>query len=437
MTSNPTPPHVLLVTGEYPPAVGGVGDYTALLAAHLRGAGAHVSVLTGRVPGAADEPGVRRIVSRWGIGCWYAIESVVRAEYPHLIHIQYQAGAFDGRGAVPFFPRWYRGTVVTGWSGLMMRLRPPTVVTFHDLLAPYLFPKAGPLRPLALRSLARAGAAVIATNGEDYRQLQADSTVAAKLHLIPIGSNIPTFPHARDRAATRQRVRARLGVGDDQLLLAYFGLVSASKGLDTLLDALQNLEGRAPGRYRLLLIGGKASETDQLRLGGADDLEGELAARGLTSRVTATGTLPPDEVAAQLAAADLAVLPYRDGASWRRGSLLAALAQGTPVVTTRPHPDHDAAGQLPVLLDGENALLVPPDDAAALAAVIAQAGDDLALRERLAAGAWALGQHFGWETIAARHLAVYETVLAGRSARSGRVQRAPEAGTGSRVEGAR
>ena len=435
--TNPASLRVLLVTGEYPPAVGGVGDYTALLATHARAAGAHVCVLTGRVPGTPDEPGMRRTVRSWGIGCSGAITDAIRAEYPHTVHIQYQAGAYGGTGGIALFARSYRGTNVPGWGGTSTRLHPPLIVTFHDLLAPYLFPKAGPLRPLALWSLARASAAVIATNGEDYQQLQADSAVAARLHLIPIGSNIPALPHVGDRAATRQRVRARLGMGDDQLLLAYFGLVSASKGLDTLLDALQTVEGRTPGHYRLLLIGGKASETDRLRLGGADHLEGELAARGLAGRVIATGTLPPDEVAAHLVAADLAVLPYRDGASWRRGSLLAALAQGTPVVTTRPRPDYDAAGQLPALLDGENALLVPPGDPAALAAAIARAGDDPALRERLAAGAQALGQHFGWEAISTRHLAVYESVLAERSAQPGPAHRAAEAGTGSQVGRAR
>src|SRR5439155_15068478 len=72
-------PRVLLITGEYPPAIGGVGDYTALLAAHLRAAGARACVLTGPAPGAPDETGVRRAVPTWGIGCWEAISRAVAA----------------------------------------------------------------------------------------------------------------------------------------------------------------------------------------------------------------------------------------------------------------------------------------------------------------------------------------------------------------------
>jgi len=281
---------------------------------------------------------------------------------------------------------------------------------------------------VALRRLARESAAAVATNGEDHRQLAADPAVAPHLHLIPIGSNIPAPALADDAAAERQRLRMRLGAGADQVLLAYFGLVSASKGLDTLLDALAELERRAPGRYRLLLVGGEASRTDRLAFGPGDGLAGELWARGLAGRVTATGALPPEAVAAHLRAADVAVLPYRDGASWRRGSLLAALAQGLPAVTTAPRPGYDADGRLPALRDGENALLAPPGDVGALAQTIERVAADGALRARLAAGGRELARAFSWDGIAARHLALYEAVLQQERARS-----ATRARTGERL----
>jgi glycosyltransferase involved in cell wall biosynthesis len=51
-------------------------------------------------------------------------------------------------------------------------------------------------------------------------------------------------------------------------------------------------------------------------------------------RVIATGSLPADEVAEHLRACDLVIQPYPDGASSRRTSLMAALANGVPAVTT-------------------------------------------------------------------------------------------------------
>ncbi len=412
-------PHVLLITGEYPPTVGGVGDYTATLAAHLRAGGAHVGVLTGRGPGGAAEVGVARTVADWGPGSWGAVARAIREERPDVVHIQYQAGAFDGRGAITLLP-WRLAR--RGPSA------PPTVVTFHDLRAPYLFPKAGPLRPRALRLLARGCAVTIATNGDDWAQLRGDPALAMRLRLIPIGSNIPPLP-ATGHTAARAAIRAALGLGPGTILIAYFGLVSAGKGVATLLDALGRARALGLTDYHLLLIGGEASVTDRAtfasgregRREGGRDLAGALAAAGLAAHATVTGALPADAVAAHLAAVDLITLPFLDGASWRRGSLLAALASGVPTITTTPPPGHDARGQLPHLRDDAGVLLVPPDDAAALAAALARLAGDAPLRARLATTGRALADAFDWATIARAHLNLYSALgAASRQGRQGR-----------------
>lgn len=407
-------PHVLLITGEYPPATGGVGDYTALLAAYLRQAGLTVSIVAGPATAATDAsddsrpgrapstgnttppPNVR--VRNWGFGSWRAIDRTIATVQPDLVHIQYQAGAFNGRGAIALLPWWLA----------RRHSSPPLLVTFHDLLAPYLFPKAGRLRQQAIAALARGSAAVIVTNGGDDAQLSQDLMPADRPRLIPIGSNIP--PAAED-AAARATLRADLGIAPDELALTYFGLTGASKGLDTLLAAVRRLVDTTPERYRLLVIGGSASPTDSSGVTTGPGLAGIVRELGLGDRVRLTGTLAPETVAAHLRAADLAVLPYRDGASWRRGSLLAALAQGLPVITTTPQPGYDARGCLPRLIAGENAVLVAPDDTLGLAEAIARAGADPAWRARLATGARALARHFAWETIAAAHAALYRDIL--------------------------
>jgi glycosyltransferase involved in cell wall biosynthesis len=116
----------------------------------------------------------------------------------------------------------------------------------------------------------------------------------------------------------------------------------------------------------------------------------------LGQRVHWTGYTPPEEVSANLLAADVVVLPYRDGASFRRGSFMAALAHGRPIVSTHP-PVH-----LPELRDGENVLLVPPDDPDAVAAAMARLATNPALRQRLGEGAEALAREFTWDRIAIR-----------------------------------
>jgi glycosyltransferase involved in cell wall biosynthesis len=98
----------------------------------------------------------------------------------------------------------------------------------------------------------------------------------------------------------------------------------------------------------------------------------ELVGRfpGLSDHVRATGAVPPDELSVVLQACDLVVQPYPDGASSRRGTLMAALAHGVAVVTTE--------GRLSESVWRETGAvrLVGPEDSAALShAAIALCGD--------------------------------------------------------------
>jgi glycosyltransferase involved in cell wall biosynthesis len=120
-------------------------------------------------------------------------------------------------------------------------------------------------------------------------------------------------------------------------------------------------------------------------------------------------------VSANLLASDICVLPYRDGASFRRGSFMAALAHGLPIVTTMANsPSYILHSPFsPRLRDGENVLLVPPDDAAALAEAIAHLADTPELRQRLGQGAKEMSKAFGWDSIAEKTLEVYHAICAG------------------------
>ena len=114
-----------------------------------------------------------------------------------------------------------------------------------------MFPKAGALRDWIVRRLARASAGVIATNHEDAARLR-----DLRMALIPIGSNI----HRQCRRAQRIVSADRRSKPDD-FLIANFGLINRSKGIDTLLESLAQL--RADGiPARLVLIGGVAGSSD-------------------------------------------------------------------------------------------------------------------------------------------------------------------------------
>src|SRR5438132_1142704 len=67
---------------------------------------------------------------------------------------------------------------------------PPVAVTFHDLRPPYLFPKAGPLRDLSVRLMARAAHGVLCTEAADLRRLGGGR---GRVH-VPLGSNVECRP---------------------------------------------------------------------------------------------------------------------------------------------------------------------------------------------------------------------------------------------------
>jgi len=413
---------ICLVTGEYPPDEGGVADYTRCLAEALVDMGVHVDVVTScrdrsnseggnsterardalpetdvaATPGSDsaendDRIAIHRIVPSWGWSVLPLLRRFVSAARSDVVHVQYQSAAYGMRPAANAIPWWLgRRTAVL------------TAGTYHDLLVPYLFPKAGRVRSWVTRLPARTADLILTTNADDHARV-AKWPVRGRHALVPIGSNVPDAPPAGyDHAAWR----AAHSIPPEARLLAYFGFLNQSKGGRVLLDALGRL--RAEGRdARLVMIGGRVGASDPTNAAYLADFEADAAARGLAGALSWTGHVPPAEVSAWLRAADVAVLPYADGASYRRGSLMAALEHGAPIVTTRPAP---TGGELPALVDGQSALLVAAGDGEALARAVGAVVDDKGLAARLSSGARAVAAHFGWDAIAARHVGLYREV---------------------------
>jgi len=392
---------IAIVTAEYPPLEGGVGDFTRQLGLALTAQGHEIHILTNLdgKPDITQEDGVtiHREIGDWGWACHHRINRWIHKLAPEIVNIQYQAAAYQMRGGINLFPRWQGRD-----------LEAPLVTTFHDLLPPYLFPKAGPLRQWAVWQMARYCDGVIVTNDEDYTTLSQSLDAGGQrpqTRLIHIGSNIaPSPPPDYDRCIWRSHHR----LPDDALLVGFFGFLNASKGVKTLLNALAHLVEAGMPVY-LVFIGGRTGSSDITNLTYADEIDALIAALGLQERVLRTGFTTPTEVSAALLAADICVLPYRDGASLRRGTLHACLAHGLPIITTTPR------APIPALQDGENLLLVPPQDPAALAEAILRLWHEPDLRLHLGQQAAALAAEFSWERIAA-HTVEFFRQLAGKQA---------------------
>ncbi len=365
---------------------GGVGAYTRILAEMLTANGQSVSIFSSSAAESVHPAiALERSVTHWnGRGLILARRWAARHRLD-IVSLQYQTAAYQMSPWIHFLPD---------------ALRPlPLVTTFHDLRPPYWFPKAGPLRTWIVRRLAAASTGVIATNHEDFDVLRRHRLS----ELIPIGSNILSTVEHVDRVSV-ERTRLKLGCGTDSFLVAFFGLANRSKGLHMLIDALAILRSRGCPAV-LVIVGGTAGTSDPSNTDYAKQIDRQIAQLDLHDQVRFTGYLDDASVHAHLMAADCIALPYEDGASFRRGSLMAALRCGMTIVTTTPRI------QIPEFVDGENMVFTPPFDADTLAKNLWVLWLHPDLRARLQRGAAALSQAFDWETIARQHIGFFQRVL--------------------------
>jgi len=376
---------VCMISGSYPAMQCGIGDYTAHLASELTRANVEVDVLACRHP--KVQPWRDPSVAVFPIlGSTPALDAPLIARHARqrgcdVIHLQYPTWAFRRSVSISLLP------------GLLRLLqRRPVVVTMHEVS------RCHPLNRLRLIPIAYASSAVSATTEEDSHWLiHRLPRVGRRVVHIPIGAFVEQTP---GRNYNRARQRRELGVADDELALCHFGFVLRNKLLEHLLPAVRTAIDRG-ARIRLVFMSGfhrtEGSYGAQVR-----DLLGKL---GLWQHVTETGYAPPAHVSRFISACDLAVMLFRDGASFRRSSLLTVMAHGLPVISTRSGPP--PAG----LHDGRNILLVETGDVDGLAEQILRLCGDAALRRRLGEAARQTARRFSWPAIARRTIDLYARLL--------------------------
>ncbi|HEX3872820.1 MAG TPA: glycosyltransferase family 4 protein [Solirubrobacteraceae bacterium] len=184
--------------------------------------------------------------------------------------------------------------------------------------------------------------------------------------------------------------------GDWAWRLLYVGRIDPRKGIATAIHAV----GLLPADTTLRVVGGG----DETHLGELRELADRL---GLADRVSFDGARPRDELPGIYAAADVVVFPVEWAEPWGLVPL-EAMACDRPVVAT------GTGGSAEYLRDGENALLHPPGDPAALADRISCLAGDADLRARLRSGGLATARAHTDEAFHARVEAVLANACAGR-----------------------
>jgi phosphatidylinositol alpha-mannosyltransferase len=171
----------------------------------------------------------------------------------------------------------------------------------------------------------------------------------------------------------------------------FVGRHEPRKGLAVLIDAMAHL-----GPDVRLWIGGDGPETHRLRAKTADD-----------ARIEWLGRLSDEEKARRLRAADVFCAPSLHGESFGV-VLLEAMASSTPIVAS------DLPGYRNVARPDDEALLVPPDDAAALGAALERALVGGPQIDEMVGRADSRASHFSMARLAERYADHYQRLLACR-----------------------
>jgi len=348
---------VLIVSGVWPPDVGGPASHAPDVAGFLRSRGHEVEVVTtAGSPPAAEEYPVRWLSRSLPVGIRHLRGAALVRARARRADVVYTTGMFgrSSSGALaarrpyvvkltadPAFERSRRRGLVDGDVDEFQRRR------------------AGP--SVALLRLARnlevRRAAHVFTPSAYLRGLALSWGIAPeRVSVLP--NPVPSFD-----LPAREELRRSFGLNG--ATLAFAGRLTAQKSLGRALEAVAAADG-----VRLVIAGE-----------GPDRAPLEQRARelGISERVRFLEAQPRRRVVELFRAADATIL----SSSWENfpHTVVEALAAGTPVLAM------EAGGVGEVVRDGVNGLLVPAGDTALLAQAVQRYFSDESLRERLRASA--------------------------------------------------
>lgn len=325
------------MTGEYPPARGGVASYVEAVAKALARAGATVHVWSPAVGGDRREPEgvvVHELPGFGARGLRALSRGLAAAGGPRRLLVEYVPHAFGMKAMNVPFCTW-----------LTSRPREEEVwVMLHEVATPW---GAGrPLKHDVLGAVTRLMAALVVRRADRLLVsvpvwsdiLRSFYPWAPDATWCPIPSNAPSeVDQARVASA---RARALGGVSDGPVV-GHFGTYGSL--VAELLEPTLTRVAEARPDAAFVLVGQ-----------GGETFAASWRGRGRAS-VLAPGSLSLDDVAVHLAACDLVVQPFGDGLSSRRTSAMAPLALGVPVVSNRgPATERGVWDGAAVLVDGND-----------------------------------------------------------------------------------
>jgi len=403
---------VLVISGTFPPIKSGGAEYAFWLCKRLAESRLDVHVLTSSIDQVVTDPGIRLypVMQRWSWSELPRLLRIVARCRPAVVNIHFAGAVYRNQPMITFLP------------SVLKRLSPRVSVVTH---IEYPTGVDVSLLPFSTRVVRKVVARWVGECDVDwgYGTLLRDSdrlivlcnnhrhVLSKHLSIVhPKCVLIPPPPNLRicedNNGAARGRGRELLCVAPEDFLLAYYGYLYPSKGIETLLAAVQMVAGEQE-RVRLVLIGGSNEVVLRAmnRPRYAQELQDLSEQLGIANKVRFTGFCPSDsdQASTYLRGADACVLPFDDGVMLHRSSVAASAAHGLPIITTIGEILESA------FIDKKNVLLCSPNDPKSLAAAICTLISDSHLQQRLRAGSLELAREwFSSDKAVERTIEVFE-----------------------------
>jgi glycosyltransferase involved in cell wall biosynthesis len=349
-------------------------------------------------PGSAyDYPAaVRFQIQEETIDAYAEAADALNAARFDVVSLQHEYGIFGGEAG---------GHIVE----LLRQLTMPVVTTLHTVL-----PAPSPAqRDVMGKIVARSTKLVVmAEKGRELLRSVHD-VPAQKIEVIPHG--IPDFPFLESHHA-----KTKFGFSGKTVILT-FGLLSPSKGIETVIDAMPAIVESCPNAVYVIL---GATHPNLIRHQGEayrDGLNARVRELGMEDHVVFFNQFVDQATLLDfISMCDVYATPYLNEAQMTSGTLAYSFGLGKAVVST---PYWHAKE----LLDDGRGILVPFGDAKAIGSEIAALLSNDVRRHAMRKRAYAASRSMTWAQTAKRYMAAFElSCEARRTAPAGRSDALPE-----------
>ncbi|MDD2889466.1 MAG: glycosyltransferase family 4 protein [bacterium] len=371
---------ISIISRTFPPTICGVGDYSYWLANILESLNNEITVITTNK--ASDEKiNVISIGKNWNILKLHRILSILRSANPDFIIIQYVCQLYGKAGIIP--------NIVLLVFLIKLKFKSiKLVITFHELWIPLTFKDfiLGIIQRLeAGFIILMANTSIITTNTREMALKKLFPR--ARIYKIPVGSNIPN----------KEKLSPSIHYLKKDFTLGTFGRLHPERDLLTIISAIKII---TVYKYNVTLkIIGKIDQgiiyTTLLK---------KIKDLGIEKNIIWTDSCSAKEIEKHITNLDIYLSPEIDGASGRRGALMAALSFGLPIIA------YGGKDTEKIFENGENIILIPPRKPDILAQRIIELANDE--KRRILLGEMALEtfkKYFSWETIGRNYEEIFQS----------------------------